>query len=222
MKKNGIIAAFIIVILGVMGWNVYQHNQSSEQSAQPKSSSSKKQSAKVDRNTNKKDKILIVYFSRAGQNYGGSNLKIGNTHRIANYIAARTGGDKYEIVPAKKYPTSYQATADQAEKEQQNNARPKIKNALPDVSKYQTIFIGYPIWWNESPMIVRTFLEHVDLKDKQVVPFVTHGGSGFGDSLAILKRECPKAKFLKGFQIDGSQASHAQGKVNSWLDSIGF
>lgn len=115
MKKNGIIAAFIIVILGVMGWNVYQHNQSSEQSAQPKSSSSKKQSAKVDRNTNKKDKILIVYFSRAGQNYGGSNLKIGNTHRIANYIAARTGGDKYEIVPAKKYPTTYQATADQFE-----------------------------------------------------------------------------------------------------------
>ncbi|BDR56825.1 flavodoxin [Xylocopilactobacillus apis] len=228
-QKIGIIAAIVGVCAVIIGWNIYQHQQArpQTQSISKSSSNSSNSSSSSASQTSKKtptesNKPLIVFFSRTGQNYGGSNLKIGNTHRIANFIAERTGGDLYEIVPAKDYPKTYDATTAQAQKEQQSNDRPKIKNKMPDVSKYETIFIGYPIWWSEPPMIVLTFLEQVDLKNKKVVPFDTNAGSGFGDSIEILKKAAPKSKFLEGFEIAGSEAAGAKNKVNSWLKSIGY
>ncbi|MCX0279243.1 flavodoxin [Bombilactobacillus mellis] len=220
-KKIGIASGLLLIVFIVLGWDVYQHHQAAKTSVVVTKTpvSQTKSTAKP---TRKSGKVLIVYFSRKGQNYGGTNLKIGNTHQIANFIAARTEGDQYEIVPAKPYPESYDATADQAQKEQNNNSRPQIKNALPNVSKYHTIFLGYPIWWNEPPMIVLSFLDRVNLQGKQVVPFVTHGGSGFGDSLSILKKESPHVQFLKGFEVEGTQAAHAQKQVNTWLQSLGY
>ncbi|KGO32248.1 flavodoxin [Oenococcus alcoholitolerans] len=169
-----------------------------------------------------KGPVLIVYFSRAGENDSNSNIRIGNTHWIANFIADKTKGDKYEIVPAVPYPKSYQKTLDRAESEQQRGARPKIKNKLPDIRRYGTIFLGYPIWWSELPMVVRTFMDSVDLNGKTVIPFSTNGGSGWADSLPIIRHAYPRAHFLRGFEIEGDQASHARKQVDRWLDGIGY
>lgn len=118
-------------------------------------------------------KVLVVYFSRTQGVYGGS-LKRGNTARVADFIQQKTSADTYEIVPKKAYSKSYDRTTKVAQREQNQNARPAIKGKLPDVSKYDTVFIGGPIWWGEYPMVVRTFLDkESSLNGKTLIPFTT-------------------------------------------------
>ena len=95
-------------------------------------------------------KVLVVYFSRTGEQYNVGTIDKGNTAIVAEMIAEKTGADLYEILPETDYPYTYSALTDVAKKEQNNNARPKIKGELPDVSKYDTIFIGAPVWWGET------------------------------------------------------------------------
>lgn len=168
--------------------------------------------------------VLIVYFSKSGINYEGYR-KTGNTEVVANDIQKATGGDMYEIVPSKPYSrTSYKAVEKRATAEQNRNARPAIKGSMPDVSKYKTVFIGSPIWYNEYPMPVRTFMDKVNLNGKTLVPFATDSGSGMGDQPQQLKRQYPKAKIRKGFSVEGADVSKAstQTNVNKWVKSLGY
>lgn len=130
------IAVVIAVVATIIGYNVYNQRQgrSTEQSMQSATSSSSSNTQKNSSNAkgSQNGKTLIVYFSRKDGVYGG-NLKVGNTKRIADFIQDKTGGKEYEIVPIKEYPKSYQATTEVAQKEQDDNARPKIKNKLPNV-----------------------------------------------------------------------------------------
>lgn len=222
--RNRVIAfvvGIVVVVIAVVGYNVYrQQSRSASQTAtntQPSVQS--KQAAKSA--PKKAGKILIVYFSRKDGVSDGP-LKIGHTKVVADFIQKRTGADEYEIKAAKPYPKSFQATADRAQKEQEDNARPKIKNALPDVKKYDTVFIGAPVWWGEYPMIVRTFMDSVDLNGKHVVPFTTHKGSGMGNAQEQVKQQYPRAKVLEGIGIEGTQAEKSKGKVNQWLSKIGY
>ncbi|MCO7138222.1 hypothetical protein NIF40_11940 [[Clostridium] leptum] len=103
---------------------------------------------------------LVVYFSWSG-----------NTEEMASYIAEQTGSDLYEIVPQTPYPEDYNKTGEIAEKERDDNVRPAIAN-LPDyIEQYDTIIVGYPIWWHTAPMIIGTFLENYDLTGKEIYPF---------------------------------------------------
>ncbi|MFC2695361.1 MAG: flavodoxin [Lactobacillus sp.] len=141
-------------------------------------------------------------------------------------IKAKTGGDSYEIVPAKPYPNSYNATTRVAQREQDSNARPAIKNALPNVKKYSTVFIGSPIWWGEYPMIVRTFIDNERLNGKTVIPFTTSEGSGLGNTAATLRRAYPKARVRGGFSAEGNDVKNdpqaVQRQVNAWLNRLGY
>ena len=217
----------VVAIVGVLiGYNVYNQRQKrstnqNDQSAATSGNKKTQSSSSKGKVAKKNGKTLIVYFSRKDGVYGG-NLKVGNTKRIADFIQAKTKGDEYEIVPAKEYPKSYKKTTEVAQKEQEDNARPKIKNKLPDVSKYDTIFIGSPIWWSEYPMVVRTFLDGVNLNNKNVVPFTTHEGSGLGNTTETLKKQYTRAKVLKGFSVSGSDAADARSDVNSWLNGLGY
>ena len=128
----------------------------SAQSAQSSSSGEGKPTQDVSAGTRQagQGKALVAYFSRSGENYGANGterIEIGHTKVMAGYIAEALGADEYEIVPAQPYPDSY-----------------------------DVVFVGCPIWWGDEPMIVRTFVEGVDLSGKTVVPFTTHGGSGRG------------------------------------------
>ena len=122
---------------------------------------------------------LVAYYSRADENYadGGREwLEVGHTKVMAGYIAEALGADTYEIVPTQAYPEGYDDCCDQALEEQRNDARPAIAEALPDVSAYDVVFIGCPIWWGDEPMIVRTFLDGVDLSGKTIV-LITHNSA---------------------------------------------
>ena len=97
-------------------------------------------------------RALVVYFSRADENYNVGYIEKGNTKILAEMIAEATGADMFEIKPAKPYPKEYTATTNLAKKEKNEKARPEIVGTMPDVSGYDVIFFGYPIWWGDLPM----------------------------------------------------------------------
>ena len=163
---------------------------------------------------------LVIYFSRSGENYFGGELKNmekGNTEVIAEYIKEETGADLFKVEPANEYPADYMKCIDVAKKEQQDGARPEIKETLSDISEYDTIYVGFPNWWGTLPMPMWTQLEQLDFTGKVVKPFVTHEGSGFGSSERDLKKLCEGADIKKGLSIPGGNVYNAQDSVNHWV-----
>ena len=168
-------------------------------------------------------KTLVIYYSRADENYadgGVEVLEVGHTKVMAGYIAEALGADQYEIVPAEAYPFSYDKCCDQASDELKKDARPALAGDMPDVSGYDTVFLGCPIWWGSEPMVVRTFLDAVDLSGKTVVPFTTHGGSGLGSVPANLQNRIPGATFVDGKAVAGTAVDGARDEVVDWVTSL--
>lgn len=155
--------------------------------------------------------MLILYFSRSG-----------NTRKVAEQIHDRVGGDIIELKTASPYPSDYDTLTKQAQREQKSDARPEITTEIPNLDAYDTVFIGFPNWWSGMPMPFFTLLEKYDLGSKTVVPFCTHGGGRFGHSLRDLKRLCPRARILEGFEVPGSRADRARSDVDAWLRKLGF
>lgn len=166
--------------------------------------------------TSPSGKILVAFYSRADENYPGEWLEVGHTKVMAGYIAEALGADTYEIVPVEPYPEGYDDCCDQALAEQRDDVRPAIEGELPDVSGYDLVFVGCPIWWGDEPMIVRTFIEGVDLSGKTIVPFTTHGGSGLGNVPANLQAAIPDARFLDGHAVAGTAVDGAHDEVVDW------
>ena len=172
-------------------------------------------------------KILVVYFSRTGEQYSVGNIDKGNTAIVAEMVAEKTGADLYEILPETDYyPYTYKELTDVAKKEQNEKARPKIKGNLPDVSKYDTVFIGAPVWWGDWPMICYTFFESVDLSGKNLVPFSTHEGSGLSGFDRKLASAVPGATVLTGQAFRGGDCQNKQtdvkSAVNKWIDGLDY
>ncbi len=164
-------------------------------------------------------RVLVVYFSRAGENYNVEYLKVGNTAVMAGYLHERlAGSDIFQIEPVVPYPDKYDECTKVAKKEQHENARPAAKTHIADINTYDVIYIGYPIWWGTMPQIMFTFLEEYNLSGKTIIPFCTHEGSRFGSSVNDLKKGCPESKFLDGLAVRGSDVKKAQKEVNAWID----
>ena len=164
---------------------------------------------------------LVIYFSRKGENYFGGELKDiekGNTEVIAEYIQEFAGADLFKVEAVNDYPEDYMKCIDIAKKEQQADSRPEIKETLSDISKYDTIYIGFPNWWGTLPMPMFTQLEQLDFAGKVVKPFVTHEGSGFGSSLKDLEKLCAGAEIKKGLSIPGANVYDVSDKVNAWIN----
>ncbi len=170
------------------------------------------------------DKKLVVYFSRADENYSVGNVGVGNTELLAKEIIAKTGADEFMIVPEVAYPVNYRETIDRATKERNGQDRPEYKGDV-DTSGYDTIFLGYPIWWDDMPMIVYHFIEKHDWNGKTVIPFNTHEGSGNSGTYDILKDKLTGATLMgDGFNMSGSIARTDDGieKLDNWLESLGY
>ena len=173
-------------------------------------------------------KILIAYFSRADENYSVGTVEVGNTEIMAGFIRNYLGNnvDTFKIDPVNAYPASYSECTTVAQKEKSENARPEFKNPeLIDISKYDTIFLGYPIWWGEVPMIVNTFLEKYDFSGKTVIPFCTHEGSGNAGTFASLSSKLTSSKVnANGLAIRGTDArkEDSRATVENWLKGLGF
>lgn len=167
-----------------------------------------------------KSKSLVVYFSRADENYSVGTITEGNTAILAKMIAAKTGADSFEIVPEKAYPKNYRECTNVAKDEQKKNARPAYKGDI-DTAGYDTIYIGYPIWWGDMPMVVYTFLEKHDLSGKTVVPFCTHEGSGLSGTDGSIRRLYRNVTMKSALVMRGAMAQNqrneAEKQVDSWL-----
>ncbi len=168
--------------------------------------------------------ILIAYFSHTGENYNVGVIEKGNTHIIADIIAEETGADLFEIATVNPYPDTYNECTDVAKQEQNAGARPKIIDPPENLDKYDTVFIGYPIWWGDLPMAVYTFLESYDFSGKTVIPFCTHEGSGLSGTKNSIEKTCSGATVLDGLAIQGSIAQNereeAKSNVADWLDGL--
>lgn len=160
-------------------------------------------------------KTLIVYYSASG-----------NTEEVANHIASVTGGDLFEIVPAEIYSDADLDWTDkdsrvsrEHDNEDERNV-PLVSDTVDNWNEYDTVFIGYPIWWGEAPHIVYTLVENVSLKGKTVVPFCTSASSGMGKSAKNLKKKAAissKTIWMKGRNFYDMPS---QKIVNKWIDSL--
>ena len=170
--------------------------------------------------------ILVVYFSHTGENYSVGVIEKGNTHIIADMIAEETGADMFEIQPVDPYPDTYKECTGVAKQEQNDNARPEIVGSVENMEQYDTVFLGYPIWWGDLPMAVYTFLENYDFSGKTIIPFCTHEGSGLSGTARNIENACPGVTVLDGFAIRGSVAQNEQDKAKSdvvkWLDELDY
>lgn len=173
----------------------------------------------------KEKKILVAFFSRAGENYAVGHIEKGNTHIIAEMIAAETDGDLFHIEPVAPYPDDYTECTEVAKRELNAKARPSIKGDIK-VEDYDIIFIGYPNWWGDMPMHVYTFIEKHSWQGKTVIPFCTHEGSGLSGTENKLKTACKGATVLKGLAVRGATAQNAQAQakesVNNWLGKLKY
>lgn len=169
--------------------------------------------------------MLVAYFSLSGEQYGVGVVEEGNTSVIAHMIAEQTGADLFEIEAANPYPATYDGLLDVSQQEMKENARPDIAGTVENMDDYDTIFIGYPNWWGDMPMIVYNFLESYDLSGKTIVPFCTHGGSGLsGTGRAI--EDVTGGTVMDGLAIAGTTAQNdrdtAGNEVAEWLWEGGF
>ena len=169
---------------------------------------------------------LVTYFSHAGENYNVGVVEEGNTAKLAKVIAEQTGADLFEIVPVVDYPQSYDECLEAATAEQREGARPEYVGDIENWEQYDTVFIGYPIWWGEIPNIVYTFMENLDFAGKTVIPFNTHEGSGQSHSQRDIENALPDATVLQGLAVRGATAQNdadATAKaVSDWLSGLGM
>lgn len=154
--------------------------------------------------------ILVAYFSHSG-----------NTKKIAEEIQSKTDADLFEIKTANAYSDDYNTVLDEAKAELNDNARPELSEKVTDISQYQTVILGYPIWWDDMPMALYSFLDEYDLSGKTVLPFCTYGGSGLSGTDKNIQSEEKDAKVTDGLAISDSALDDADGDIDKWLKDNG-
>jgi len=169
--------------------------------------------------------LLLAYFSRTGENYsygGRIDLEVGNTQVVAEMIAAAISVDAYRIEAADPYPDDYERTVERNVREEIEDARPEIANPLPHLSDYDIILLGSPVWNVQTPMIMRTFVENVELAGKTVHPLVTFAMSGMGRVRGDYTALLPHTTVTEGLAVQGEEAAHGGGDVEAWLRQLGL
>ena len=171
-----------------------------------------------------KGKALVVFFSHAGDNYAVGNIEVGNTKIVADYISEIAGADQFEIVTHKYDGMAYTPLINLAQEEARKGELPPYEGEITDLSQYDTVFIGGPVWWGTYPQVMFTFFKNHenDLKGKTVIPFTTHEGSGLANCVEDVKEAFPGANVTKGFSIYGHDVRSGKNKVEKWLKGLGY
>lgn len=229
MKQYKDTILFVLVSLLVLGLLIVAgpgRTAATDNVSQATPPASRQQQAQTDLGNLKGKKILIAYFSRAGENYQVGYIQKGNTHIVADMIAQETGGTLFEIRPAVPYPEGYQDTVRRAQQEKQKQARPKLAGDVPDWDSYDVVFLGYPIWWSDAPMPVYTFLESHDFTGKVIIPFCTSAGDVLTGQESTFPQHAKGAVMAKGFGVEGKRAQQqpetVRPQVRQWLEELGF
>ena len=192
-----------------------------------------KQDNKQENEAPEKGRVLVVYFSMP-ETSNPDNMTneednsvvvidgqvLGNTQYMAQVIQQTTGGDIFRIEPAEPYPTDHRTLLDLAAEEQKNNTRPAIAAQIENFADYDTVFVGYPIWWSDLPMIMYSFFEKYDFGGKTLIPFSTHGGSSFAGTPATIQQLEPEAAMLEGLTISRNDIQEAEQEIVDWVNGL--
>lgn len=150
-------------------------------------------------------KVLVAYYSHSG-----------NTKRVAEKIQALTGADLFEIKTFKQYPANYNDLVNEAKKEKEEDTKPELKEKC-NISGYDVIFVGSPVWWYTFATPVKTFLSESDFSGKTIIPFCTHGGGGASNTYADMHNLCPNAEIKEGFTSYEHSAKDSE--ISAWVKS---
>lgn len=175
--------------------------------------------------------ILIAYFSVMETDgvdtvAGASRVAVdgevmGNNEYIARLIRQEVGGDLFSIETVQEYPTTHDPLLGFAYEEKSDNARPELATKITDPDSYDVIFLGFPNWNADLPMPLYTFLEEYDFSGKTIVPFTTHGGSGFSGTIQTISELQPGATVITdGLSVSRNSVTGAEGEVAGWIDSL--
>ena len=178
-------------------------------------------------------KILIAYFSLPetdGVDTVSSASRVvvdgrvtGNVEFVANCIQKATGGDMFAIRTVQPYPGSHQPLLETARHELNTNARPPLAAHISDVQNYDTIFVGYPIWWYDMPMPLYRFLDEYSFTGITIIPFITHGGAGFSGTVEKIIRAEPEARVIKeGLAVSRNNVARSERDITAWLRGLGM
>ena len=169
---------------------------------------------------NTMSKSIVIFFSHAGDNYSVGNIEVGNTKIVADYISEIAGADQFEIVTHKYDGMAYTPLIKLAQEEANKGELPPYEGTAPDLSQYDTVFIGGPVWWGTYPQVMFTLFKDINLDGKTVIPFTTHEGSGLASCVKDVKKAFPKAKVTGEFSIYGHEVRTGRAKVEKWLKGL--
>ena len=214
MNKKVLVLIIVLVVLVLIGGGIYLFTRDSEENNEKSPVNNNNNNVNNENNNNNEtDELstLVVYFSNSG-----------NTEILANFIHNYVGGDIVALEPTVAYPEDYNDLLDVAQEEQQSDARPEFNDLNIDIDDYDTIFIGYPNWWGDMPMIIYTFFDTYDLSGKTIAPFNTSGGSGLSRTVGTIRELEPDATVTDGFTVLGDNVDNAMSDVEEWIDSLGL
>jgi flavodoxin len=154
-------------------------------------------------------KVLVAYYTRTG-----------NRRVIARQICRAPGADLFQIRTVDPYPEDYEQQVAVAEQQRVSGFEPPLAATVPDIKSCETVFLGFPIWGMTAPSVIRSFLAKNDLSGKPLVPFITHGGYGLGQSLKVLADHAPGARLIEGFSKQCNQERETLEEVTGWLGKI--
>ncbi|MCC8166923.1 MAG: flavodoxin [Planctomycetes bacterium] len=180
--------------------------------------------------------VLIVYFSRVGNTSFPPGLDtvtrasviahegryFGNTELVARWIQAEVGGDLFLIQTGQPYSPDYDETVRRGEQENRDGVHPPLATRVPDIGKYDVVFLGYPAWAYDIPMPLYSFLDNHDLSGKTVIPFSTSGGSSVNQTSRTIQRLQPRVKLLPGITVSHNQIVNARESVVRWVRGLQF
>lgn len=231
---TGVVSLIVLVAICAGGYYLLSRNQNDtpSQTNQPQVQTANNNQTANPASSNS----LVVYFSvpetddpnkqmtteEENSAIVVDNQVLGNTQYVAMLISEYTGADIYRIEPETPYTTNHDDLVDLAQQEQNRNARPAIRSSVSNFDDYDTIYIGYPIWWSDMPQILYTFMEAYDFSGKTVIPFSTHGGSGLSGTVNTIRNTLGNATVEENaFTISRNNMERASSEVNSWLKEIG-
>lgn len=243
MKKLWMPLLFLLLIFSIVGCSSNPASQPTESSTEKEpsqavteeASSEQPESSEAAEPEEDENTILIAYFSRWGNTDYPDDIdattsasivadgeNYGTTEYVARLIQNQVGGDLHLIQTQDKYPTDFDELRDVNHNEMAEGYLPPLTESSLDISKYDTVFIGYPVWATEVPQAVLSFLNEYDLSGKTVIPFCTHDGYGAGRSYSTIEEASHAAQSLDGPAIDADDVPSAADTVAAWLEEIGI
>ena len=212
MKIKSIITAALALIMAT-GCNGQNNNNAETRRGTSLQNEQKSNSGNM-------KKSIVIFFSHAGDNYSVGVIDTGNTKIVADYISEITGADQFEIVTHKYDGMAYTPLIELAKKEAAAGELPPYEGTAPDLSGYDTVFIGGPVWWGTYPQVMFTLFKDINLDGKTVIPFTTHEGSGLASCANDVRKAFPKAKVTGEFSIYGHEVRGGKAKVEKWLKGL--